>query len=77
MGVIPRALIENVKHLELSGSEIDFVLKLLAFNMNGSICPTIQALAARSGTSEKTYQRAAEELQRKGLMTKIQQRGEN
>jgi predicted transcriptional regulator len=77
MGVIPRALIENVKHFGLSGSEIDFVLKLLAFNMNGVICPTIQALSARSGTSEKTYQRAAEELQRKGLITKIQQRGEN
>lgn len=48
MGVIPRALMENVKNLGLSGSEIDLILKLLAFNINGTIHPSIRTLAGRS-----------------------------
>lgn len=76
MAAVPRAFFELAGVLGLSGSEVDFALKLMAFSISMEVYPSIEKMAERAGVEEKTYRRAAKGLENKGYIQKAQRRGE-
>lgn len=74
LATLPRAFFRTSRTLDLSVQELDLVLKLLAFNLSGEMRPVILALAARAGYSVRSLERAAQELERKGLLKKVRLR---
>ena len=74
---IPREVFTYSKELWLKIWDLDFILKVLNFSHFEKICPNLQNISEKSGTTKRTFQNSMKKLKEKGFLSVSQSREES
>ena len=75
---VPAAFLRNYTRLELSNSELVFILQLMSFKWNENApFPSYKTVAQRMGITTEMARRHAKSLEEKGLLKRVKRTGQS